>query len=105
MPDPITPALTPEEWAIARQGQWAERLTQAMANEVAVMLGKPADQADPRQVAALCLVGYLTRKDVDAIEFHDSSGALHGLAQRIAALLPPRVPREAIIQNVLHPSL
>lgn len=101
----IKPALTPDEWAgrAIQSGRGRARIADGGALEAEGEL----DASRRHALAALALHGQpfgFTWKDVDLIrstvladDFHspDDWFVLQRLADRIAALLPPREPRDA----------
>jgi hypothetical protein len=108
MSEKIQPALTPKEWARGATDDGTAYTT--AAGEIATMdyaLGERAIVRHPHALAALALHGQpygFTWEDVDALrltlslaamgssdgEDADACGRASSLADRIAALLPPR---------------
>jgi hypothetical protein len=107
VPDSITPALTPEEWAtkgVGRTDEWYAFIASdgtLVVDSTGHYHERSIDDEDRHALAALALAGQpfgFTWEDVDAARYiaGDSpdkpSRILRSLADRIAALLPPRPP-------------
>jgi hypothetical protein len=99
MPDEITPALTPEQWWLARGAK------EISLGEEWLHVGNALidPRLDRHALAALALHGQpfgFTHEDVDELrEAYEADPLLVGrdvldIADRIAALLPPREDRQ-----------